>query len=334
MLLFGGLCAALYLAFAFIPPTYGVLLTADVLLTIAFLFAASAQNGLTSMLAQRHRITGEMSTLWNILLTAPTVAALMAGGAISEHLEGKAGDEVARVLFVTGAVVMASVACYAGWKPAAVFGKLEYGASGDRWAELKRLLRYWPLFPAQLIWLLWNFAPGSTTPLQYHLQNELHATDAQWGEWNAIFAASFIPTFVLFGVLSRRVSLGALLFWGTIAAIPQMTPLLFIHSTDGALIAAVPIGLMGGVATAAYLDLIMRSCPPGLEGTTLMISNSLYFAVTRIGDVFGTTLYDDYGGFTVCVVATTLVYAAILPALLLVPKELKDRPSGQTRGLI
>src|ERR1035441_10255747 len=40
--------------------------------------------------------------------------------------------------------------------------------------------------PALLIWVLWNFAPGATTPLQYHLQNTLHASDAQWVQWNAI----------------------------------------------------------------------------------------------------------------------------------------------------
>ena len=53
---------------------------------------------------------------------------------------------------------------------------------------------------------------------------------------------------------------------------PQLVPLLFIHSVTGALIAAAPIGLMGGVATAAYLDLMIRSCPRGLQGTMLMLS--------------------------------------------------------------
>jgi hypothetical protein len=90
----------------------------------------------------------------------------------------------------------------------------------------------------------------------------------------------------------------------------------------GALIAAVPIGLMGGIATGAYLDLIIRSCPAGLQGTTLMLANSLYFAVTRFGDVLGTHLYDHYGGFAICVLAITIVYALILPALLLVPGHL------------
>jgi len=68
------------------------------------------------------------------------------------------------------------------------------------------------------------------------------------------------------GKFPWRMCQGPLLLWGTVVAVPQMVPLLFIHSIAGAFIAAVPIGLMGGVGTAAYLDLIIRSCPRGLQG--------------------------------------------------------------------
>ncbi|MGO9328500.1 MAG: MFS transporter, partial [Steroidobacteraceae bacterium] len=185
-------------------------------------------------------------------------------------------------------------------------------------------------YPALLICLLWNFAPGSDTPLQYYLQNTLHAGDAQWGQWNAIVGASAIPTFMLFGLLCQKLPLKTLLLWGTVVAVPQMIPLLFIHSVSGALIAAVPIGLMGGVATAAYLDLLIRSCPRGLQGTTLMMAGSLYWIATRFGNVLGTNLYDYYGGFAVCVIAITAVYALILPTLLFVPKRLIATADGQT----
>jgi predicted MFS family arabinose efflux permease len=196
--------------------------------------------------------------------------------------------------------------------------------------SLGRLVRHWPIYPALLIWLLWNFAPGAATPLQYYLQNTLHAQDAQWGQWNAIFSASFIPTFMLFGVLCRRLALKTLLLWGTVVAIPQLVPMLFMHSVTAALVAAVPIGLMGGVATAAYLDLIIRSSPRGLEGTTLMMSVGLNWIASRFGDVLGTALYDHYGGFAACVAAITVVYALILPTLLLVPKRLIATADGQT----
>jgi hypothetical protein len=36
------------------------------------------------------------------------------------------------------------------------------------------------------------------------------------------------------------------------------------------------------------------------------------------------------GGFTVCVIAITVVYASILPALLLVPRHLIDTADGQS----
>ena len=185
------------------------------------------------------------------------------------------------------------------------------------------------IYPALLISFLWNFAPGAGTPLQYYLQDALHATDAEWGLWNAIFSASFIPTFLVFAVLCRKFPLKTLLFWGTVVAIPQFVPLLFIHSVTGALIAAAPIGLMDGVATAAYMDLLIRSCPRGLQGTLLMMSTALYAIVTGLGNLLGTNLYDHFGGFTMCVIAMTAVYSLILPVLLLVPKRLVDTADGQ-----
>jgi len=331
MLVFGGITAFLYVIFAFIPMTYLSLLVAVILLTISFLFVSSAQNGLTSTLGQQHAMTGQISAVWNIFTSVPTVGALLIGGMLSGMLEDRNADEAVRILFLVGAAIMVTVALYALWRPKEVFDNvhIEGVAAGQPIRDLKRLLGHWRIYPALLIWLLWNFAPGSATPLQYHLQNSLHATDAQWGQWNAIFAASFIPTFIVYGILCRRFPLKTLLVWGTVAAIPQMVPLLFIHSVTGALIAAVPIGLMGGVATGAYMDLIIRSCPPGLQGTTLMMSGSLYFVVSRFGDVLGTNLYDHYGGFTVCVIAITIVYALILPTLLLIPKSLIATADGQ-----
>ena len=332
MLSFGIVTAGLYVLFAFTPITYVTLLAAIMLLTTSFLFVASAQSGLTSMLGQQHAMSGQISAVWNIFASIPTVVALLMGGALSDVLEARNADQAASILFLVGAAIMALVAAYAVWKPRSVFDNVrdEHATAAHPLKDFKRLVRHWPIYPALLIWLLWNFAPGSATPLQYYLQNILRAEDAQWGQWNAIFAASFIPTFVVFGLLCRRFPLKTLLLWGTVVAIPQMVPMLFIHSVTGALIAAVPIGFMGGVATASYLDLIIRSCPPGLQGTTLMMSAGLNVIMSRFGDVLGTNLYDYLGGFVACVIAITVVYALILPALLLVPERLIATADGQT----
>ena len=331
MLLFGSISAMLYVFFAFTPISYLGLLVAVIVLTASFLFVSSAQNGLTAVLGQQHAMTGQISAAWNVFLSIPTFAALLAGGALSGLLEDKGADQAVRILFLVGAAIMFTVAAYALWRPGDVYDNVRIERAADRRPveDLKRLVRHWPIYPAMLIWLLWNFAPGSATPLQYHLQNALHASDAQWGLWNAIFAASFIPTFIVYGILCRKFALKTLLVWGTVIAVPQMVPLIFIHSVTGALIAAVPIGLMGGIATGAYLDLIMRSCPQGLQGTTLMLASSLYFVVSRSGDLLGTHLYDHFGSFDVCVIAITIVYALMLPAILLVPKGLIATADGQ-----
>jgi hypothetical protein len=154
------------------------------------------------------------------------------------------------------------------------------------------------------------------------MSNALHASDAQWGAYNAIFFGVSIPAFALFGFLSSRLSLQMLLWIGAALGTTQMLPLLFIHSAGGVLIAAVPIGLSGGIATAAYLDLLIRSCPKGLEGSMMMLSWSMYAIVTNFGNLWGTNLYEYHGGFVACVIATTLVYALVLPVILLVPERL------------
>ena len=331
MLLFGASTASFYVFFAFTPISFATLLIANLLLTTSFLFVASAQTGLTSTIGQQHAISGQLSAVWNVFSSIPNAAALLIGGSLSAMLESENSEQAARILFLGGAAIMALVTAYAALRPKCVFDNLRKERVGavEPVKDIRRLIRHWPIYPALLIWTLWSFAPGSETPLQYYLQNTLRGGDAAWGQWNAIVEASYIPTFIVFRLLCRRIPLKTLLFWGTITAIPQMLPLLLVHSATTALIAAVVMGLMGGVATAAYLDLIIRSCPAGLQGTILMTSTALSVIVSRIGDVLGTALYQEYGGFTICVVAVTVVYALILPTLMLIPKDLVVTADGQ-----
>ena len=123
---------------------------------------------------------------------------------------------------------MALVALYGLWKPASVFDNLQVGAppgrrSGRRHQAagqaLAGLSRPADLVPAELRARVRNAAA---------VRSAGHAvrTDAQWGQWSAIFAASSIPTFLVYGVLCRKLRRRTLLFWGTVVAIPQFIPLL------------------------------------------------------------------------------------------------------------
>ena len=49
----------------------------------------------------------------------------------------------------------------------------------------------------------------------------------------------------------------------------------------------------------------------------------------RLGDLFGTWIYDMQGGFISTIVISTIVYALIPPVILLVPKQLTAKKDGE-----
>ena len=102
-----------------------------------------------------------------------------------------------------------------------------------------------------------------------------------------------------------------------------MVPLLFIRSANDALIAGLLIGLMGGMAEAAYMALIMRSCPPGALGGSTMLASSLVMLVSRLGNVWGALVYGEYG-FRGCAYASVLLYSLIIPILCIVPTSVTE----------
>ena len=140
----------------------------------------------------------------------------------------------------------------------------------------------------------------------------------------------FIPSALLYGPLCKRFSLGSLLWWGTLIAILQGPIMFFARSPASAIAVAVLYGLFGGFPTAAYVDLIMRSCPKGLEGTGMMLSVTTAYALsTNFGNLLGSWIYGR-SGFASAVIITTLATAAIVPVLRLVPENIAAGRDGET----
>ncbi|MBV9330392.1 MAG: MFS transporter, partial [Alphaproteobacteria bacterium] len=332
-LLFGSLGALLLFGFSFAGTGVATLFAAFILSGIAFILMFAAWNGLGTRLGQEHAMSGQMSAVWNFSGTLALTVGLVAGGFLSDRLEGLSARGAVRALLLISAGLMAIIALLGLWKPRAVFAHL--GSAGPHRSitrDLSRLARHWPIYPALAIGLLWNFSPGTQTVLQYFMSNRLHASDADWGAYNAIANISFLPTYVLFGWLSPRLSLKSLLWWGTLIGIPQYVPLLFVHTVSGVFATAVASGLMGGICTAAFLDLLMRACPKGVEGTLMMFSWCMYALAGNFGNLIGTKIYESGGGLAGCVVLTTLVYAAILPLLLTLPKGLIETADSRAQG--
>jgi predicted MFS family arabinose efflux permease len=328
LLVFSALSAVTYALFAFMGVSIATLLIGLFLQTVWSLFIAAAQNGLTATVGEQHALTGQMSAVWNLFTAIPAALAFLIGGEISDVLNDVDVQSAARVVFLIGAASSLLLVSFAIFRPAAVYNNIrrEHDKLIHPWADLKTLAAHRLTCRALLIWTLWNLAPGSATPLQFYLQDALGSSPGQWGQWNALFTAFFIPTFLLYGLLSSRVSAQRLLKWGTIVAIPQFVPMLFANSFLAAELVAIPMGLMGGLASASYVALIMRAAPSGLQGTMMMSASAAYFASTRIGDLLGSALYEWAGNFRICVLFSTAVYASIW---FLLPRAISDRQNLQ-----
>ena len=326
-LLFGAATALLFVALAFTPLSYTALLAGMLLAMLFGRFLAAAHQGLLALTGQEKQMSGRLVVVWQIMAYVPDIIGALASGWVADNLKP-------RETFLIAAGLAAALALMGLWKPAAVFrGAYEQplARGTSLWGDIKRLVRHRAIYPAVLVNCMFQFSPGSNTPLQFYLTDKLHASREIYGAYYAVFVAAFIPMFFLYGWLCKRVPLSKLLWWGTIITIPQMIPLALIHSPLLAVVLAAPIGMMGGIAGASYYDLSIRSCPPGLQGTLMMLVAGFFQLSYRGGDWLGAKLYalSPTHGFLYCVIATTAVYALILPVLLLIPKGLIATRDGE-----
>ena len=332
LITFGLIATGLFAGLAFTPPTYGVLLAGVVLVGSGVLMAASAARGIASAIGQTHTLTGLAGSVVNLATLVPNMIAFLLGGMLSQALEGASAPVAARALFLVGAGLMLMIAVFGAFGPRRLLDTDSYAPreTTNILADVGRLARHWPIYPALAIYGLWQFAPALGTAMQFHLSTALHASDAQVGQWYALFLMGNIPAVAGYSWLCRRVKLVTLLWIGAALGVPQFIPFLMTHDMKQAFAAAVAMGLLGGLAQAAYVDLAIRSCPKGLQGTMMMFLVTMYWIPVRFSDLWGAYLYDKQGGFTTAVIATTAVYALILPVLLLVPKRLTATTDGGT----
>ena len=331
LIVFGTCAAALFVWLACSQLTYPGLLAAMLLIMVSFAFVSAAFQGLMALVGQEHLMSGRLSALWQILSNTPYAIAAFAAGYVAEHLPPSG-------TFLLAAGLCLLIALYGLWKPRAVFSHA-YDRPQARGAtlvrDIRRLFRHRAIYPVVLIIFMFQFSPGSNTPLQFQLTDVLHASDAAYGNFQGLFLLGFLPAYALYGHLCRRVPLRRLLWLGTSITVPQMMPLALMHSASEALWFAPVMGLMGGIAYCAYMDLAMRSCPPGLQGALMMMTAGAYELAWRGGDLLGARIYasSSLHGFLYCALATTAVYALILPVLLVVPRAITATADGEPNPL-
>lgn len=272
LLLFSLATAATYVVMTVLPPTYAVLLLGVLVATILFQIVNSVGSALTTIMGRDNDEAGAMASTSLAASYLPHGLGYLAGGWLSTQLEGQSADTAAHVLFLVPAIMMGMLAAVALFGPRGVYAASERVRTNNHVAhDLKRRARHWPIYPVMMMQFFWQFSPSTVTVLQYHMSNTLHGTDAQYGQWKAIFISAFVPGLMIYAWLCRRLALKWLLLGGFGVAVFQMTPFLVIRTPETALIAAAAIGFLGARAQAALVDLLIRSSPRGLEGTAFML---------------------------------------------------------------
>jgi MFS family permease len=327
-LLIGAVIAiAAYLFLAASPIHYARLLGATLIAGIAYLIILAGAQALMTGIAQTYLMTGRLSVVAGVGTYFPAVISALLGGWLVAYVP-------ARITFVIAAGVTAVIAAQSFWRQRAVIafeGVEPRTESGI--ASLLRLARCKPIWPAALIFFLWSFGPGWGTPMFYHLTNTVNISSELFGTFTAMQWLFFIPSAIVYAPLCRRFTLASLLWWGTAVAILQGPIMFFAQSPGSAIAVAVLYGIFGGFPTAAYVDLIMRSCPKGLEGTAMMLAVTTASAVAgNFGNLLGSWIYAR-GGFVSAVIITTLSSAAIVPMLWWVPSSVTSSREGETLDL-
>ena len=312
---------------AFSRTTYTGLVLGMLVTTISYSFIAAAFQGLLALIGQEALMPGRLSTLSNVSISVAGVLGYVASGWMSTELSP-------RQVFLFVMALTAMLGVFGFWKPHPIFRHAYENphAKGVSFiGDVKRLVKHRAIYPVILITMLWFFTPGANTPMQFFLTNRLHASDAVYAEFSAILYAGFFPTTFLYGFLCTRFPARKLLWLSIIVGVPQFIPMAFIHDGRQALFAASVIGLLGGLGNAAVVDIAIRACPPGLQGTLMMIVMSLYPLSSRVGDVFGSWLFglSPTRGFFYCVMAITTIYVLILPLILLLPKQMISTADGE-----
>jgi hypothetical protein len=117
----------------------------------------------------------------------------------------------------------ASLGVFGFWKPRSVFSRAyenPHARGSSFLADLKRLAKHRAIYPVILINMLWYFTPGASTPMQYFLTNQLHASNAVYADFTALFYAGFLPTVLLYGFLCSGLPARRLLWLSMIIGVP------------------------------------------------------------------------------------------------------------------
>lgn len=326
--LFSVLTAAVFVGLAILDVHYATLFVGVLLISVCTRFLLAAQQGLMSLVAQEHLMSGRMAALFSGCYFVPLILGALFAGAAADLLTAKAQ-------FLILAAFALLVGVFGFWAPRSVFAHTydqPEARGADVLGDLKRLFTDKAALAAVAMIFLWQFAPGLQTVMQFHLTEHLGAPESAFGYWTATYYTSFLPGVIGYGYVCRRVPFGKLGTWAILLSAPLNFVLPYLATPNELTLFAIPLGLSAGAAFAALYDIAIRACPPGLHGALMLAVAGGNQLGWRAGDAFGTWIYTvgAENGFLYASIGTAVTSAASPLFLLLAPKKMLTTRDGES----
>jgi predicted MFS family arabinose efflux permease len=184
---------------------------------------------------------------------------------------------------------------------------------------------------------LYYFSPGLSTPLYYHMTDDLHFSQAYIGILGSISAAGWVVGALLyrrfFGDLTLKTLLNLSIAIGIAGGLAY---LLFWNETAAALI-SFGGGFAAMLATVATLTLAADYCPPRAEGFSFAVLMSIINLANTLADNVGSFLYTHVFHRSlpplVLISAAFTAFAFVLVPLLRLGDKRQGEPANRSERL-
>ncbi len=306
------------------PFTYLRVLAVMMLFATFAIWLGAAVNGLLTAIGQYNGMAGRLAV---VLLVVPRLVGI-ASNAIGGHLSDKSHQHMA---FLISAALCLPMLLLGFFKPRSAFA---HEAAVTRTVPenvlqaLRRLARHRAIYLPAIIVFLWAFAPGWGTPLFFYLTNTVKLSEAAYGNSMALIGVGTLVSALGYSLLCTRLALRPLLYWGTLLGVIGCPLFLLIHNQAQAYGIAFLAGVSLSVALCSFNDLLIRCCPPELEGAAFLFVGAASAIAADTSDLFGSWLFEK-GGFTLALTVSTIFTALIFVVLPFVPRAITAPREGE-----
>jgi MFS family permease len=315
------LTALCWIGMAFLPHTYGSLLSGSIIMSLFMVMTSTVTGAFLVEAGQRMGATGRLSSVRMMVYNFCTL------------VQGPAGGFLATLGFVwatgTNAVLALTIfpIAYIYLREQRVPQQGNAVVLRNAGQQLQAIGRSKNLWLALVFIGLFYFSPGFSTPLFYMQTDDLHFSKQAIGNLGVFSGAFAILATILYSQLIKRFKIRVMLVASIVLAAIGTLFYLFYSGYTRAILIESQNGFFFGLAEVALLDLAARSTPKGCEGLGYSLILSIRNVALFGADIVGSYLVDHHWPFAHLVylnagtTAIVLILLPFLPAALMRSKD-------------